>query len=51
MRLITLWLPELYIKALDRLVDKEKKYPSRAELIRIAVRDLLNSEAWGEKHG
>jgi len=46
MRLITLYLPELYIKALDRLVN-EKKYPNRAEAIRVAVRDLLNVEAWG----
>ena len=45
MRLITLHLPEPYIKALDKLVDK-KLYPNRAEAIRVAVRDLLNSETW-----
>ena len=45
-RLITLHLPEPYIKALDKLVD-EKYYPNRAEAIRVAVRDLLNVEAWG----
>ena len=48
MRLITLHLPEPYIRALDRLV-KEKYYPNRAEAIRAAVRDLLAVEAWGTK--
>jgi len=47
MKLITLYLPMGHLKALDRLVA-EKKYPSRAEAIRMAVRDLVNSEA-GEK--
>jgi len=45
-KLITLYLPLPYIKALDRLCKEEKKYPNRAEAIRIAVRDLLNAEAW-----
>jgi Arc/MetJ-type ribon-helix-helix transcriptional regulator len=49
MKLITLHLPEPYIMALDRLV-KEKYYPNRAEAIRVAVRDLLNVEAWGKKN-
>jgi len=48
MRLITLYLPEAYIKALDRLVD-EKYYPNRAEAIRIAVRDLITLELWERK--
>ncbi len=46
MKLISLYLPEPYIRALDRLVNK-KYYPHRAEAIRVAVRDLLNVEAWG----
>jgi Arc/MetJ-type ribon-helix-helix transcriptional regulator len=45
MKLITLHLPEPYIEALDSLV-KKKMYPNRAEAIRVAVRDLLNVEAW-----
>jgi len=49
MKLITLHLPEPYIKALDRLVS-EKYYPNRAEAIRAAVRDLLTEEAWGRKN-
>ncbi len=49
MRLITLYLPEPYIRALDRLVNEKRIYPNRAEAIRIAVRDLLSVEAWGRK--
>jgi len=49
MKLITLHLPEPYIKALDRLVS-EKYYPNRAEAIRVAIRDLLTVEAWGRKN-
>jgi len=47
MKLITLYLPVPYIKALDKLVAK-KKFPNRAEAIRLAVRDLLLAEAWGK---
>jgi antitoxin ParD1/3/4 len=47
-RLITLYLPEPYIKALDSLVE-ERFYPNRAEAIRVAVRDLLNIEVWRNK--
>jgi Arc/MetJ-type ribon-helix-helix transcriptional regulator len=45
MKLITLYLPEPYIKALDKLVN-ERYYPNRAEAIRVAIRDMLNVEAW-----
>jgi len=45
MKLITIHLPEPYIKDLDKLV-KEDIYPNRAEAIRIAVRDLLINEVW-----
>jgi len=47
MKLITLNLPETYIKGLDQLVD-EHFYPSRAEAIRTAVRDLLKNEVWSK---
>ena len=51
MKLITLYLPEPYIEALDRLVN-EQFYPHRAEAIRVAVRDLIDTELWRrEKHG
>lgn len=46
MKLVTLYLPENYIKAVDQLVT-EGFYPNRAEAIRFAVRDLLqSSDAW-----
>lgn len=45
MRLITLNLPERYIKGLDKLVS-DKHYPSRAEAIRLAIRDMLQIELW-----
>ena len=43
MKLITIYLPEPYIKMLDQLVN-EKYYPNRAEAIRVAIRDLINGE-------
>jgi Arc/MetJ-type ribon-helix-helix transcriptional regulator len=43
MKMITLYLPEPYIKALDQLVN-ERFYPNRAEAIRVAIRDLINDE-------
>ncbi len=48
MRAITLHLPEPYIRALDTLV-RQQLYPNRAEAIRVAVRDLLKVEVWGQK--
>ena len=48
MKLITLHLPELYIKDLDELVHGDL-YPNRAEAIRIAVRDMLSDELWERK--
>ncbi len=43
MKFVTLYLPEHYIEALDQLVT-EGFYPNRAEAIRFAIRDLLQSE-------
>jgi antitoxin ParD1/3/4 len=48
MKLITLYLPETYIKALDQLVN-ECFYPNRAEAIRVAIRDLISAEVWRKK--
>lgn len=48
MKLITLYLPETYIKALDQLVN-ECFYPNRAEAIRVAIRDLISAEVWRRK--
>ena len=47
-KLITLYLPETYIKALDQLVT-ECFYPNRAEAIRVAIRDLISAEVWRRK--
>jgi len=44
-KLITIHLPESYIKDLDELVDDDF-YPNRAEAIRLAVRDMLVAELW-----
>jgi len=49
MKLITLYLPEPYIKALDQLVS-ERYYPNRAEAIRVAIRDMIDIEVWGRKN-
>jgi len=46
MRLITLYLPEPYIRDLDRLVHEKKMYGNRAQAIREAVRDMLKAELW-----
>ncbi len=43
MKLVTVKLPEVYVKAIDELV-KAGRYSSRSEVIRIAVRDLLRQE-------
>jgi antitoxin ParD1/3/4 len=48
-KLITLYLPETYIKLLDQLVT-ERFYPNRAEAIRVAIRDLINEEVWRRKN-
>jgi Arc/MetJ-type ribon-helix-helix transcriptional regulator len=44
-KLITLHLPESYLRDLDELVS-ENYYPNRAEAIRVAVRDLISDELW-----
>jgi len=43
LRAVSLKLPEVMLEALDKLV-RQKKYSSRNEAIRIAIRDLLNRE-------
>jgi len=50
MKLITIYLPEPYIEALDKLVD-ERYYPHRAEAIRAAIRDLINLELRRKRDG
>jgi Arc/MetJ-type ribon-helix-helix transcriptional regulator len=43
-RIITVNLPQSYLKAIDALVGQDGLYPSRSELIRVAVRDFLIHE-------
>jgi Arc/MetJ-type ribon-helix-helix transcriptional regulator len=42
-------LPDAYLEGLDELV-RSGMYPSRSDAIRSAIRDLLESELWKEKH-
>jgi antitoxin ParD1/3/4 len=44
MKVVTVHLPEAYLEAIDELVRK-RLYPNRAEVIRMAVRDLIRREA------
>ena len=46
MKLVTVKMPDLYVRAIDELV-KEERYSSRSEVIRTAVRELLKRELWG----
>jgi len=48
MKILTLNLPETYVKALDQLVA-EGFYPNRCEAIRCAIRDLIRVEVWQRK--
>ncbi|MCF2138769.1 MAG: ribbon-helix-helix domain-containing protein [Candidatus Lokiarchaeota archaeon] len=41
---MTVNLPVSYLKAIDSLTGQEGLYPSRSELIRVAVRDFLIRE-------
>ncbi|MFZ8790421.1 MAG: ribbon-helix-helix domain-containing protein [Acidilobaceae archaeon] len=46
MRLVTVKMPEMYVKGVDELV-KAGRYSSRSEAIRIAIREMLKRELWG----
>ncbi len=43
LKVISVRLPETYIEIMDELV-KIKVYPSRSEIIRMALRDFLRKE-------
>lgn len=43
-RIITVNLPVSYLGAIDNLIGEDGLYPSRSELIRVAVRDFLIKE-------
>lgn len=48
MKVVTICLPESYVDGMDTLIHKDM-YPSRSEVIRIAIRDLLLEELWKDK--
>jgi Arc/MetJ-type ribon-helix-helix transcriptional regulator len=43
-KIVTVNLPEAYIKTIEGLVGEDGLYPSRSELIRVATRDFLIKE-------
>ena len=43
MKLISVNLPESYLKVLEMLVV-DRKFPNRSEAIRVAIRDLIKTE-------
>ncbi len=45
MRLVTVKMSDVYIRSIDKLVERGM-YPSRSEAIRVAIRDLLIRELW-----
>ena len=44
MKIVTVNVPESYIGAINKLIGENGLYPSRSELIRVAVRDFLLRE-------
>lgn len=44
MKILTVNLPVTYLKMIDGLVGENALYPSRSELIRVALRDFLLHE-------
>lgn len=44
MKIITINIPQSYIDAINALIGDGGIYPSRSELIRVAIRDFLINE-------
>ncbi len=44
MKIVTVNIPESYLDSIQKLVGEDGLYPSRSELIRVAVRDFLLRE-------
>lgn len=44
MKIVTVNIPESYLDSIQKLVGENGLYPSRSELIRVAVRDFLLRE-------
>lgn len=44
MKIVTVNVPESYLDSIEKLIGEEGLYPSRSELIRVAVREFLLKE-------
>ncbi len=44
MKIVTVNIPESYLESIERLIGDNGLYPSRSELIRVAVREFLIKE-------
>ena len=44
MKIVTINIPESFLGVIEKLVGEHGLYPSRSELIRVAVRDFLIKE-------
>ena len=44
MKIVTVNVPESYLESIERLTGENGLYPSRSELIRVAVREFLIKE-------
>ena len=44
LKIVTVNIPESYLESIERLIGENGLYPSRSELIRVAVREFLIKE-------
>ena len=44
MKIVTINVPESYLEVINKLIGVDSLYPSRSELIRVAVREFLIKE-------
>ena len=49
MRIITVNLPKPYLEAIDKMTGRQGLFPSRSELIRVAVREWILKEIQAAK--
>ena len=50
MKIVTVNVPESYLGSIEKLVGEHGLYPSRSELIRVAVREFLLKELQMANH-
>ncbi|MGQ4874586.1 MAG: ribbon-helix-helix domain-containing protein [Promethearchaeia archaeon] len=43
-KIVTINIPESYVDAMEKLIGDDGLYPSRSELVRVAVREFLLKE-------